>query len=59
MMDEDDKGPRSAFDDRHRGSALRKKYKRPASVRGKGLKKPAKCAACGGEHYTRYCTMGR
>lgn len=59
-MNEDDKtAPRAAFDDRYRGSATRRKYKRPASVREQRSKKPPHCGACGGEHYTRKCKMGK
>lgn len=58
-MEEDEKGPRSAFDDRFRGSAMRRKYTRPKSVREGGLRKPPTCKACGGEHRTSSCKMGR
>lgn len=60
-MNEDDEksAPRSAFDDRFRGSAMRRKYTRPKTMRESKSRKPPTCGACGGAHYTRYCTMGK
>jgi len=60
MNNEDDKSPRSAFDDGQTYSPVRRKYhRRSKQPSDQFKKKPPFCKACGGEHTTRSCSLGR